>query len=473
MINKLLFLSIVLFLFACGDSSSKLPVRAPGLATISGTIKIPMDKMIELSTDGQASRVPVENGAFTIPSNLKEAGYYSLKSGRQSIMVFLAPGFEVVVNAAGRGLHQNVSFSGKGAKENEFLQTRTKLERELLPSRQNNYQLPESEFIGKIEEYKKAMTESLDQFAVANKELDQEFIALEKLHIQYDCAIEYFQYPQYNSTYTQAPDKSPSPELIAYKDQVNLNDDLAIKLKSYQRYVIYEAYKQGDILLQKTPALQLKENGSTLAILQAVNDKFKSPKINDFLQFSILNDHIKYKSVNGLNELVDNFLSKTQNPTYKQVIQGQVNRWAPLNKGQVAPTFAYRDIKGESIDLNDLKGKNVYIDIWATWCGPCRKEIPHLEKLQEEYKGNSNIVFASVSIDKDKEAWEKMVKEKDMKGLQLYADQANNSKICRDYLVSGIPRFLLIDAEGKIINAKAPRPSSPEIKEILANLAKG
>ncbi len=476
MINKILFLSITLFLFACGNPanhSSKLSTRTPGIATINGKMTTPNGNTMELSANGESSRVSIENGSFTLPKDLTEAGYFDLKNGNQSTQIFLVPGYNLGVQSSGRGFARNIAFTGDGAKENTFLKSRLKLEKENLPARQSNYQLPESEFINKIEGYRKAMTENLDNYIAANKDLDPEFIALEKLHIQYDCATEYFQYPQYNSTYTQDKDKSLSPELIAFRDQINLSDELAIKLKSYQRYVIYEAYKSGDQLYQKTPALQADENGSTLAILQVVNEKFNSAKVKDFLSFNILNDHIRYRSINDLNLLVGDFVNTTQNSTYKQVIQSQVNRWAPLNKGQVAPTFAYRDIKGQNIDLKDLIGKNVYIDIWATWCGPCKREIPHLEALQEQYKENSNIVFASVSIDKNKEAWEKMVKEKDMKGLQLYAENANNSKICRDYMVSGIPRFLLIDTEGKIINAKAPRPSSPEIKTILANLSKG
>ena len=202
MINKLLFLSITIFLFACGDSttnSSKLPDRTPGIATVKGTIKNPNGKMIELSSDGHASRVSIENGEFTIPANLTEAGYYTLKNGRQSMVLFIAPGFDVTVNAAGRGFYQDLSLTGKGAKENIFLRSRMNAAYELLPSRQNNYQLPENEFIGTIEDYRKAMTEKLDQYIVDNPELDEEFIALEKLHINYDCAIEYFQYPQYNA----------------------------------------------------------------------------------------------------------------------------------------------------------------------------------------------------------------------------------------------------------------------------------
>ena len=118
--------------------------------------------------------------------------------------------------------------------------------------------------------------------------------------------------------------------------------------------------------------------------------------------------------------------------------------------------------------MSDFRGKFVYIDVWATWCGPCRAELPHLEKLQEHFRENENIVFVSVSVDNTKDPWEKMVKEKKLKGVQLFA-KGRKSSISKEYMINSIPRFLLIDTDGKIIDSNAPRPSG-EIKEILENL---
>ncbi|MFT6321521.1 MAG: hypothetical protein ACJAT4_002451 [Granulosicoccus sp.] len=79
----------------------------------------------------------------------------------------------------------------------------------------------------------------------------------------------------------------------------------------------------------------------------------------------------------------------------------------------------------------------------------------------------------SVSIDKmeDKEKWLKMVEEKELSGIQLMADNDWKSSICTDYAIRGIPRFLLIDKDGNIMDKNAPRPSSKEIKEVMADLA--
>ena len=129
-----------------------------------------------------------------------------------------------------------------------------------------------------------------------------------------------------------------------------------------------------------------------------------------------------------------------------------------------APTFSYLNYKGGTTNLEDLKGKYVFIDVWATWCGPCRAEIPFLQKIEEKYKGK-NIEFVSISIDvqKDLEKWKKFVGDKQLGGTQLFADKDWNSDFVKSLSITSIPRFILIDPTGKIVNANAERPSSAEL----------
>ncbi|MFY0483088.1 TlpA family protein disulfide reductase [Flavobacterium sp. PLA-1-15] len=140
-------------------------------------------------------------------------------------------------------------------------------------------------------------------------------------------------------------------------------------------------------------------------------------------------------------------------------------------KNTQAPEFDFENHKGGKTKLSDLKGKILYIDIWATWCGPCRTEIPHLKKLEEEFK-NHNIEFVSISIDelKNHDKWAKFVSEKELKGIQLLADSDWKSAWIRHFKIEGIPRFILIGRNGEILDADAPRPSSPETAKILTEL---
>jgi len=137
--------------------------------------------------------------------------------------------------------------------------------------------------------------------------------------------------------------------------------------------------------------------------------------------------------------------------------------------GTPSPVFEnYENYAGGTTSLADLKGKFVYIDMWATWCGPCKKEIPSLKEVEAKYHGK-NIEFVSISVDKPNahETWANMIKEKEMTGIQLFADNNFKSKFAVDYAVNSIPRFILLDPNGNIVSADAPRPSNPKLIEVL------
>ena len=136
-----------------------------------------------------------------------------------------------------------------------------------------------------------------------------------------------------------------------------------------------------------------------------------------------------------------------------------------------APSFDYINYAGGKSTLEDFKGKYVYIDVWATWCGPCRAEIPFLKAKEEKYH-DKNIVFLSISIDtqKDFEKWKKFVGEKELKGVQLFADNDWKSEFVKAYNIDGIPRFILVDPKGMTVNANAPRPSAPEFDQEIGSL---
>jgi len=125
----------------------------------------------------------------------------------------------------------------------------------------------------------------------------------------------------------------------------------------------------------------------------------------------------------------------------------------------------------EQIVWQIITESNVYIDVWATWCGPCKAEIPFLKEVEKEYH-NKNIEFISISIDSEKDhgKWIAMVNDKELGGVQLYADNSWESKFIKDYLIDGIPRFILIDPDGKIVSPDAPRPSNPKLRELFDGL---
>lgn len=155
---------------------------------------------------------------------------------------------------------------------------------------------------------------------------------------------------------------------------------------------------------------------------------------------------------------------------FNQYAVQEYERASLMNKlnGKPSAEFDYENHKGGKTKLSDLKGKYVYIDLWATWCGPCRAEIPYLQKVEEKYHGK-NIEFVSVSVDvvKDHDKWQRFVTDKQLGGIQLFSDKDWQSEFIKSYGVMSIPRFILIDPKGNVLNADAPRPSSQELQTKL------
>lgn len=190
-----------------------------------------------------------------------------------------------------------------------------------------------------------------------------------------------------------------------------------------------------------------------------------------------------YASNKDIDTSITNSANKSLEPmlkSYKSYIGQAIALKTELPKGTISPTFKdYENVDGSTTSLEDLKGKYVYIDVWATWCGPCKAEIPALKAIEKEYHGK-NIQFVSMSIDDDRthgnswdkarEDWKAMVKDKELGGIQIFAPKGWQSDFVQNYKINGIPRFILIDPNGNVVTPDAPRPSSEKLKELFTEL---
>ena len=134
--------------------------------------------------------------------------------------------------------------------------------------------------------------------------------------------------------------------------------------------------------------------------------------------------------------------------------------------GAEFPDVVLVDKEGNKVDFSKFRGKYVYVDLWASWCGPCCREVPSLQELEKEFK-DSNVVFVSISIDSKEEPWLKKMTQLNMHGNQLWN---KDGELPKKLNVKGIPHFLIYNPEGKLYTYKATRPSDPETKEILQSL---
>ncbi|WP_425075161.1 TlpA family protein disulfide reductase [Psychroserpens sp. S379A] len=205
------------------------------------------------------------------------------------------------------------------------------------------------------------------------------------------------------------------------------------------------------------------------------NEEHLNKAISDY-KTGFKNLETKYQGVDSLHKADGEKNMEGTIKSLKNYLSGKIALRKALPEGMPSPTFEnYINYNGGTTSLSDLKGKYVYVDIWATWCGPCKREIPSLKEVEKKFHGK-DIEFVSISVDDEKrsgtkekafESWKKMVKDKELGGIQLFSDKAWLSDFVRNYKVNGIPRFILIDPDGNIVSPDAPRPSNPKLVELL------
>jgi len=217
----------------------------------------------------------------------------------------------------------------------------------------------------------------------------------------------------------------------------------------------------------------------------------KNKKLGNPAALFALEEEAFYAKMSVLKKEYDSILSSyknldsalvdmvtTQNKQMFAYFKNNYNSNKKIAKGRPSPKFEnYIDIKGGKKSLDSFKGKYVYIDVWATWCGPCIREIPALDKLEKEYH-SKNIAFVSISTDESRRSggsweaaekkWSNFVKNRNMSGIQLWSGK--DTRFQQEYQINGIPRFILIDPQGNIVDANAPRPSDPRLRNIFNSL---
>lgn len=219
---------------------------------------------------------------------------------------------------------------------------------------------------------------------------------------------------------------------------------------------------------------ELNDNGSLPRMEYLLKNVSNERVINEELNQSI----VYHLSVNGWSPKLDKIMvaaiQKTSDQPAQQKLLELREKYSKVSKNAVAPDFTIPDASGKMVKLSDFKGKLVAIDVWATWCIPCMHSLPYFLKLRDKYKDNANVVFMSVSIDnaESKTKWLDFLKSKNMNGVELHAGDKTASAFEKAYNITGIPRYILINQEGKIIEDHAPQASEPEYERIIETALK-
>ncbi|MFZ1703011.1 MAG: TlpA disulfide reductase family protein [Saprospiraceae bacterium] len=453
-------------LFQCKEKEA---YNESGDAVLMGKITTLMGTSLVLDINGTNHDIPLkDDGTFDFTLNVPKAGIYKLTHGQQGmfLLVYLQPGKKTTLKADGSNLVMSAKFEGDTKIENAFLTAKMINEPSLLNIDQTTFfTLPEEDFLNKVEEIKTKLIDFKKEFQKQNGVFNSYFEEIVNMDITFQATNLKMFYPQYYNYLMKSTDFVPSESFYSFFQSLDINNEINLNSEHFKVFV--PLYLDHELKIKNASTALYESSG--LDKLNILGEKITNQKIKDEVSFNIMKQSFETSLADAF-DMYNLYMTQNLDTEKKKVIEALHNEWLPLKPGNVAPFFQGVDKNGKNFTSQSLQGKVLYIDVWATWCGPCIGELPHLENLQEKFKSNSNITFVSISIDQNKEPWRKMLVDKNMKGLQLYSEGAWNSEIISNYKINGIPRFIIIDKDGNLVDANALRPSNPNTADVLTKL---
>lgn len=452
-------IAVISLLAACGEKAAEGKVD---YAVLSGKVssvdaKGENQKLLLLQNDEVVKEIPVQaDGTFR--DTIREIGdnhfYYLVENPAVQTPLYLANGTNMELT-----LNEEVSktmVSGSQTKQTQYLIERNSFINDRINGADSNL------FGQKPQEFKenvKAFFAELDKKLKAYG-FDEEFVKNQEKWTNYKF-VEYLTiFPTYHR-YTSGNEAILPDDFYAERDGIDY--DNAEEFRTIDTYRDLVRSKFYTIINNPNDAENIKKFISEVNALKSDNIRADLAKGT----FQLISPN------STVNKEIFDFINK--NVTDEKVKEAAKKAYDVATKlipGSPSPKFSnYENFNGGTTSLDDFKGKVTYIDIWATWCLPCRGEIPALKELEKKFHGK-DVAFVSISIDQNKDEWKEFVKSEDLKGVQLFAENAFESQFIQDYGIRQIPTFIIIDKEGKIVNADAPRPSSDEITGLLEGLLK-
>jgi len=406
--------------------------------------------------------VPDKNREFKVSFELSEPGYFKLEQNT----IYLTPGdiLDAIIDCNDR---TKSTFKGKNAPLCDYLKTIPEFSQVDIGYLGRNYENVQKEISSFINEIMLPQVLQSRERLKKIKGACETFTELENARINSNIIMSIMLYTagytrKFVENFNIAKDTKIFNELreghlsaskkILMEAGKNLANAQNIVLPEFRKILVWVTDTKGDLL----PAYKSVERIDEFNIVSALIQKYAS---------CFTGYPSQTKSEEVLNELIKT-KEKINTQLYKRLIDKSLTEYSVLKKGGAAFDFTGMDIDGKSVKLSDYKGKYIYLDFWATWCGPCIKEYPYFQELNSKFKDKNNIVFISVSTDQDKDKWIEYMKKNNHDNISIHV---LNSHLA-PYKIAFIPRFILIDKDFNLLEPFASRPSQPETVKLLESL---
>lgn len=417
---------------------------------ISGKITNPNSDKIYLRGINYNKVINVNaNGTFKDTLVINE-GSFTFNDTKESTALYLVPGYSLNISFDGKEFDETIKYTGIGEKPNNFNASYFLFNEKNILDYETNKKIANQEYF----DHELKMYESTIKLLNEHNINSQRFIDNQKDKFYFSLLSnlisrlgdDYFS-GNTNDIITKYFDKETNK--IDFKDRSLFKSNQNFK-NLFNTYFV-SALTTGDI------------NSFEIFNEELVEIQKKSI-------IKTLKRGISFYNMGKLDNYYKTILKIAPNDEDLNTIKEKYDKIVSLKQGSPSPFFNYPDSSGNNVSLESLKGKLVYIDVWATWCGPCKAQMPFLKQLEEQFR-EDNIAFVSLSIDelKNISIWKDMIVDKELQGIQIIADKAWKSQFVSDYVIEGIPRFILIDKNGNLLDPIAPRPATFKDGEMVLN----
>ena len=395
-----------------------------------------------------------ESGTAVLNLSGIDAAYLTLYHGRQYIKLYVEGGDDASLTFDGGNMAGSFVIEGGKSAAAKYLNNV-----KLIPLPDEDYALPFDEYRTRLAGKEADAVKLLEAMDLSG---EGSFKKVEAARIKYAYGSALLMYPVGHMIMSADPDFKPEQSYYDFIASYVVEDELFAALDEYREFVS-EAMHVLDADNRELTDIYPK----TVAQMRYAADHLKNPQVKAVIMHHIATRYVDNFGVKDIDELKNLYYTYVTDPAISAAFEAKFERWDLPRPGRMSPGFRAVDIEGKTWTLNDFRGKYVYIDMWATWCAPCRQEMPHLKRLEAQFK-DAQIVFLGLSVDSDKAKWEKMASSGDLTGTQLYL--GTQSSFQEAYRIEGIPRFILLDKNGVIISNDMSRPSEPKTAETLNSL---
>ena len=386
-----------------------------------------------------------EKCALVVELPFTEAQMASVNLDKK-VKLFLEPGDQLHIDADLLDLPQSLRFSGQGAANNQFLAAlRTRFPDYL----DINYEDLEVDAFRKIIDQRRLeMTRFLDE-GCSQYQLTPAFVDYYRAEISYEWAEDLVTYPRSYERENGRENEAIPADYFDDLDQVELVDETAIGTSHYRNFLMRYFFRLW-LDRQNQPGIEqmsAEERRDFYIPYNQAKRALHGKALYFFLAGEIIKDLQNGFSDEGEQCLAE-FLQDNPYPEYTEVVEEVVRKASKLKPGQPAPDFTLDDLQGQSISLSDFKGQAVFLDFWASWCGPCIWAVPFLEKIKQQTR-DQKVVFLNISLDPADE-WHPAVAEHDLTGVHVHAPGGWQAAVAQLYQVRGIPSYFLVGPDGRM-----------------------